>query len=144
MSDYLPRIRVDDIEFEGDTIAFDMESLERSDYIPLTRNMEVQDDGSVKMSFTSQMEFTETTAKLLLKYVHDFSGLKDKNGNAVPLETVVSRMYFQDLAGEMVKRLFSASRMDVDSEKKSGKLHEQGSKALLAETTTSPESASST
>lgn len=127
MSKYLPSIK-ESLEFEGDTVTFDVRSMDREDFMPLSAKIELAEDGTtVKMAFKDQMEFAAMAAELLPKYIDNFTGLKDAAGAPVDLQTVCSKLYFMSLAQGLVTVLFKHSRLDTNDtaegpseEKKSG------------------------
>lgn len=118
MSSYIPSDHVV-MEFQGDTITFDMEPITSKDFGQLMPYYVQGDDGNLTLRFEDQMAFSEVAGGLLRRYVTNFAGLTDARGNAVPFETVMDKMYFMPLKAEMVSKLFALSTVKPDDEKKS-------------------------
>lgn len=120
MSSYTPHVDLE-TEFQGDTVHVRMKRLQRKDMqriIPYMRTDE--QTGEVKVTFEDHAALAELMGELLPGYVLEFSGLKDADGNAIGLATVLEEIYFSDLLQWMVYQLFTISHLSEDEAKNSG------------------------
>lgn len=113
MSGYLPSIP-ETIEFEGDTVTYRASTLERDDFTRLAEHMRAGEDGKIQLSLQDSLQYNDMITALLPKYIEGFTGLRDGNGDAIPLEVVLKKVYFQALVQEIIIRLFRASRLDAE------------------------------
>ncbi len=109
--------------FQDDTVLVSMKRLKRKDAIKLAPFMsEPDEDGKVKMSFESSLNFADKACEVLSKYTTSFEGLKEEDGT--PLEVVDifgedGSTYFMELISEMMADLMEASFVGgEDTEKK--------------------------
>jgi len=118
MSKYLPSVKCE-TPFEGDLVTYTVEPIENADFSKLLPFFKENDKGEQVIGFESQAEFMRVAAELLTKYVKDFAGLKDANGESIGLEVVTNRSYFMTLISAMAGDLFKASMTSEDEGKNS-------------------------
>lgn len=126
MSNYIPNYE-SEIEFEGDTIRLEIAPLENDDFRKILPYFKEDDNGEIKLRFEDQEKFSTVSSEILKKYVVQFTGLKDHNGQPVDLDTVISKVYFIKLSGELFNQVFLASGISKEDEKKSDGPSEQAS-----------------
>jgi hypothetical protein len=120
MSGYLPTIRFE-TEYEGDDVAIEMNALARNAFIkimPMLSEARGKDSGQDK-----KMAVYGSACDVLNEHIITITGLKDKNGNAVNKETLLSAVYFIDLVTGAFQRLIAECSLgklkSTDSEGKS-------------------------
>lgn len=129
MSNFTPLVEFS-TQFDGDTVTMKLGRLKKKHMVRLLPKFleSIDDDnsteseGGFKLNILKMMqdetEIAELAAEFIGEYVHEFKGLKDADGNAISLETVVEQNYFQDLMSSILKELISISspsQQDMDS-----------------------------
>ena len=115
-------------EFEDDLVEVTLERMKRKDAMKLMPFVgEPDEDGTVKMTFSNQMEMLDMTGDLLPKYVKRISGLVDADGADVSVDTMCDEAYFLDLIGKIVQELMESSFMTKAERKKSNASQEKDS-----------------
>jgi len=117
MSKYLPSEHFE-TEFEGDNVSFDVESLDQADFFMLVPFFHTDDDGETKLRFDDRLKFMKMAGELIGKYVKNFAGLKDANGQEISVSVVSQKTYFMSLSQEIIGKLFEVSRLSGEDEKK--------------------------
>jgi len=113
MSGYTPSVKFEH-EFDGDIISYELTRLNRKEMMILTSVMlKVSEDGTLEAA-----EAMSCMIDMLPEHVSNFTGPKDSNGNAVPLDIVTTDSYFIELATTMGTNLMEASKMGADGKKK--------------------------
>jgi len=121
MSRYTPLVEFQTV-FEEDTVTMELDQLTRKQFLSWMPYMsEVDDEG--KLSTENTMKLVNEAADLIPEYVKNFKGLKDMDGVAITLETVVKKVYFMTLVSEIVMELIQNSQVgkgiEVPDEKNS-------------------------
>lgn len=101
-------------EFEGDTPTMALGRLSRKDFLKLTPffpEKSQEGDGLVKMTPSENVDFMEAVCAVLPRYVTDFAGLCDADGEELDFKTVLSETYFMTLVNDVVNKLFDHSNM---------------------------------
>jgi hypothetical protein len=101
-------------EFEGDTVSLRLARLKRKDMMTLSPHMP---DAGEKVGAVQSMDLMDVALALLPKYVTEFKGPKDADGNELSLEDIMEEMYFLELVSRIVTHLFEASNMGADEAK---------------------------
>ena len=117
MSNFTPHITFE-TDFEGDHITAKLSRLKRKDMTTVARYVDVDEEGNLAGGLDVE-QMIEFAAEVLPRYVEEFKGLKDADGNAISIETVVDEAYFLPLVTELVSALFDASGMKAADEKNS-------------------------
>ncbi len=109
MSKYAPLVHFE-TEFENDVVTMDLDQLSRKTLLSWTPYMsEIDEDGKLNEEMT--IKLVGEAAEILPEYVQNFSGLKDMDGNAIQIETVIEKIYFIELVSEMVMELIEISQI---------------------------------
>lgn len=94
------------IDFQGDTVTFEVVALKRHHLTVLgpvvTRFQKVMDDdGKVTMNTDEALELMETIVPVLRETVVSMSGLKDDNKQEVDLTTMFEHAFFLPLQSQL-------------------------------------------
>lgn len=124
MSKYSPLTRFE-TTFEDDTVTMNLKQLSRKTFLSwmpyLSKVERVEVDGEIvaRMDEESTMKLVNEAADILPQHVLDFRGLRDVDGNAVDLATVISEVYFLPLVSEIVSKLIDIAQVQKQDEGKS-------------------------
>jgi len=121
MSNYSPLVKFE-TEFEGDKITMQLDQLTREVFLGWSPYMNLMDeDGNLDQEMT--LKLVNESASMIPQFVKDFRGLKDANGDAIPLQTVVDKVYFIEIVTVIIMKLIEISRMGkgVEAEEVEGK-----------------------
>ena len=102
-------VKLDPIDFDGDSIVFTVNRLKVGDMAPLAKHF-AQDSGM--LNFSSQLEVCTVAAELLPRYVVSIEGMTKGDGSAMALDefnTAVSDFYFAELLGKLLGKLIEVS-----------------------------------
>ena len=116
MSNFTPLV-TKQYEFEGDQVTVVFSRLKRKHMIAIMPALaefesirEEAGDNSPKLAQSAAMTtILELLVDKLPEYVKDFSGLRDKDGNAIEFNLVVDETYFMKLVTEMAIDLVTES-----------------------------------
>ena len=118
MSNYSPLVDFE-IEFEGDTIKMRLKQLTRDVFLAWMPHLSNVDENGA-LSAEATLKLIAEAGDVLPKFVKDFKGLKDADGNAVGIDVVVSEVYFMQLMSDIVRKLIEISQVSDAQEGKSG------------------------
>ena len=117
MSKFVPKVPFE-LEFEDDKITMMLQPLKRADMAKLAPHLNTDEDGVI--GTVDSIHMMDVAAALLPRYVSDFNGLTDLNGEVIPFESVVEEAYFINLLSEIMVKIFEISRLSEDDSKNSG------------------------
>lgn len=92
--------------FDGDKVTARLSPLEYGDMMRLQSNSGSRDRIT---------EFVGVAQDIAPKYIADFSGLRDSDGNAVDFDTVAKQVYFAELLRDVVGKLMEISQPRAES-----------------------------
>lgn len=105
MSKYTPSIK-HTIKFDGDTVTMTLKRLKRQDMVKLNPVMvKVKPD----MSEDDAILVADELRIVIPGNVEDFTGLKDEEGNEIPLDTALEEYYFSPLMQQIAWKLVEIS-----------------------------------
>ena len=119
MSNYTPLVSFK-TEFEGDEVTMNLDQLSRETFMSWTPYMSLMDEDG-KLDEVLTVKLIGEASTMLPIYVKDFRGLKDADGNAVSLDTVVEKVYFIQLVTEIVMQLIVISKVGQEGKDTEGK-----------------------
>lgn len=102
-------VKLEPIEFDGDSITFTVNRLKVSDMAPLAKHF--QADGAM-LTFSSQLEVCSVAAETLPRYVLTVEGMTKADGSAMTKDEFCAALpdfYFAELLGTLLTRLIEAS-----------------------------------
>lgn len=109
MGHWLPSVKLDLIEFDGDKIELTCSRLQRSHMIMLSPYI---DRERGVLTFSDVLKMSEVAAQILPECITKIEGMTIGSGEAVNAESfkpLMSENYFSPLIGEILTRLISAS-----------------------------------
>ena len=116
MSRYTPLVEFQTV-FEDDIVKMQLDQLSREIFLGWMPYMsKVDKDGNLSIEDT--LKLINDAADILPEHVKDFKGLKDANGDAVSIETIVDKVYFMPLVSEIVMRLIEICQIGKGKEEK--------------------------
>lgn len=123
MSGFVPE-KTHEFTFEGDTVLVTLTPLKNEDMgrlIQFAEKTGEDDEGNAKFSIQPQRmgDFSVEVGKMLPKYVKDFKGLNDANGNPVSLETACTYRYFMELMMEIGQTIMASNELSEEEGKNS-------------------------
>lgn len=102
-------VKLNPIEFDGDTVIFHAKRLLMEDMLTLAKHF---DAAAGVMRFADPAAVCKIAADILPKYMTDIEGMVDKDGMPVPLETLLAaagEFYFAPLLGRIFVELVTIS-----------------------------------
>jgi len=103
MSKYTPTVKFE-IVFEDDTVTMKLKQLSRKTFLGWMPYFS-KTDADGKLSSEDTLKLVNEAADIIPDHVTDFEGLRDANGNAIPLDIVVNEVYFIELISQIVMKL---------------------------------------
>jgi hypothetical protein len=119
MSNWMPDVTLEPIDFDGDSVVLRVQRLKTDDMHVVLQNY---DRATGKLSFGSPEEMSELAARLVPKYVLGMDGLKKQDGTPMTLPEFVAaagEYYFSTLVGALFVQLMGVSVVKVDDAKNS-------------------------
>ena len=109
MSKYLPVIEFT-TTFQDDTVKVTLEPIDRATFVKvLPTFQQAQRDQAADERFN---KIYGTACEVLSTHMKSIVGLRDVNGAAIALETVLSKMYFSKLVSEIFMRLMAEATLE--------------------------------
>lgn len=115
MSNYLPLV-TKEYKFEGDNVKVSFKLLSRKQMMDLLPLMPEKKDSA--MSVEQQAELMKVSLSALEENIKEFTGLKDANGNAIPVEEAIAQSYFLTLFSDITEDMFKESMIEEEEEEK--------------------------
>jgi len=125
MSKYTPTVRFETV-FENDTVTMDLKQLSRKTFLGWMPYFSKTDEDG-KLTPEDTLNLVNEAAEIIPSHVVDFKGLRDANGDAISLKTVVDEVYFIELVSQIVMRLIEICQVGKGTEVKSEELPEASS-----------------
>ncbi|HEX7012332.1 MAG TPA: hypothetical protein VF161_06290 [Steroidobacteraceae bacterium] len=124
MSAYLPQIEYT-TKYENDDVSVKMTPLDRGSWLKLVPALETVRGAQ---STEQTIAVYETACQILEKHLESITGLRDRAGNAISKDVVLSHVYFVDLVNELFAKLVESSSV--------GKARSAGSEGKSPESST--------
>lgn len=107
MSNFIPNLRFE-TEFEGDKVSVTLKPLTRATYMRMVNiNVETKDK-----SFTEKgAALIDSASEILHEHIVEVTGLRDANGDAVSVDTMLESIYFRELNLEIYGFLVEGSNL---------------------------------
>ena len=120
MGNWTPSVTLDPIPFDGDQIIFTSHRIQVDDMVTLSKNMTIEKDGEVKISFSESMEVCKVASEILPKALVNVEGMTLGDNTPVNLEKfcelVSTEFYFIPLVGDLLKALMDISSVSEEEE----------------------------
>lgn len=101
-----------ELEFDGDNIKITIKPLKRKDLLKLTPHVPTDQTNQEQL-----FKFVEAAAPILPDYIESIEGIKDANGEDVPLEHIIEDVYFIQVASQILGWLFDTCAVGKEQEK---------------------------
>lgn len=108
MSKYLPVIEFT-TTFQDDTVKVTLEPIDRATFIKVLPTFQAAQGASSEDRFN---RVYGTACDVLTSNLKTIAGLRDANGNAVEINTVLSKIYFSKLVSEIFMHLMASATVE--------------------------------